>query len=161
MNGIFVLFIAILHIVFFYLSYTWMWYSPSRMLSMLFASSYLFLCIFSVLRWRHQNNQKLKIFIAAMLIHKQSTVTDHRQQGARTLKIVFCCVVGCSNRSEKCSSKSFYRIPAVVLHHDKETQERPSKRRSTWFSSIKRADIDTSPSFYRVFSDHFVNGKYF
>ena len=95
-----------------------------------------------------------------MLIHKQGRLTDHRQQVARTLKIVFCCVVECSNRSEKCSSKSFYRIPAVVLHHD-ETQERPSKRRSTLFSSIKRADIDTSPSFYRVFSDHFVNRKYF
>ena len=92
---------------------------------------------------------------------KYSCGTDHRQQSARTLEMVSCCVVGCSNRSEKCSSKSFYRIPAVVSHHDKETQELSSKRRSAWFSSIKRADVDSSASFYRVCSDHFVNGKYF
>ena len=92
---------------------------------------------------------------------KHSCVTDHRQQTARTLEMVFCCVVGCSNMSEKCSSNSFYRIPAVVSHHDKETQELSSKRRSAWFSSIKRADVDSSASFYRVCSDHFVNGKYF
>ena len=86
---------------------------------------------------------------------KHSCVTDSK------VEMVFCCVVGCSNRSEKCSSKSFYRIPTVVSHHDNETQELSSERHSAWFSSIKRADIDTSASFYRVCSDHFVNGKYF
>ena len=91
---------------------------------------------------------------------KHRCATDYRQQSARTLEMIFCCVVGCSNRSEKYSSKSFYKIPAVASYHDKETQELSSKRRSAWFSSIKRADIDTSASFYRVCSDHFVNGKY-
>ena len=92
---------------------------------------------------------------------KQSCATYHRQQSARTLKMVFCCVVGCSNRSEKRSSKSFYGIPAVVSHHDKQTQELSSKKCSAWFSTIKRADIDASASFYRVSSDYFRNGKYF
>ena len=78
---------------------------------------------------------------------KHSCATDHRQQSAETLEIVFCCIVGYSNRSEKCSSKSFYRIPAVVSHHDKETRELSSKRHSACFSSIKRADVDTSASF--------------
>ena len=74
--------------------------------------------------------------------------------------MVFCCVAGCWNRSEKCSSKSFYRLLAVVSHHDKQTEE-ISSRRCAGLSNIKRADIDTSASFYRVCSDHFVNGKYF
>ena len=97
-----------------------------------------------------------------MLIHKQSTIA--RQTTNSKVEEIwkwFFVVVGCSNRSEKCSSKFFYRIPAVVSHHDKETLELSSKRRSASFSSIKRADIDTSASFYRVYSDHFVNGKYF
>ena len=79
----------------------------------------------------------------------------------KNLEMVFRCVFGCSNRSKKCNSKSFYRIPAVVSHHDKEIQALSSKTSSVWFSSIKRADIDTSASFYRVCSDYFVNGKYF
>ena len=92
---------------------------------------------------------------------KHRCAENYREKSARTLKIIFCCVVGCSNRPKKSSSKSFYKIPTVGSHHDKETQELSSKRRSAWFSSIKRADIDISVSFYRVCSDHFVNGKYF
>ena len=73
----------------------------------------------------------------------------------------FFVVVGGSDKSEKCCSKSFYRILAVVSYHDKETQELSSKGSSAWFSSIKREDIDTLSSFYRVCLGHFVNGKYF
>ena len=58
-------------------------------------------------------------------------------------------------------SSPLQEFPAVVSDHGKETQELSSKRCSAWFSSIKRADIDTSASFHRVCSDHFVNGKYF
>ena len=90
------------------------------------------------------------------MVHNQNeTFASNR---ANT-EMVFCCVVGCSNRSEKCREKSFYRIPAAVSHHDKETHELPSKRRTAWFNGIKRADSDTTATFYRVCSDHFVNGK--
>ena len=95
-----------------------------------------------------------------MLVHKQTT--NGQQTTASKMhelwKWLF--VVNCSNRSEKRSSKYFYRIAAVISHHDKKTQELSSKRRSTWISSIRRADILTSPCFYRACSDHFVNGKY-
>ena len=73
-----------------------------------------------------------------MLIHKQSTVA--RQTTASKVQELwkwFFVVVGFSNRSEKCSSKSFYRIPEVVSHHDKETQEIPSKRRSAGTAASK------------------------
>ena len=55
-------------------------------------------------------------------------------------------------------SSPLQEFPAVVSDHGKETQELSSKRCSAWFSSIKRADIDTLASFYRVCSDHLVNG---
>ena len=90
------------------------------------------------------------------MVHNQNET--FKSNRANT-EMVFCCVVGYSNRPEKCREKSFYRIPAVVSHHDKETQELSSKRHTAWFNSIKRADIDTAATFYRVCSDHFVNGK--
>ena len=54
--------------------------------------------------------------------------------------------------------KNVEKNPAVVSHHDKETQELSSKRCTAWFNSINRAGIDTA-AFYRVCSDHFVNEK--
>ena len=91
---------------------------------------------------------------------KDSCAKGHRQQSARTLEMFFCCVVGCSDRSEKCSSKSFTDLQQS-FHIMTKKQEISSKRRTAWFSNIKRVAIDTSASFYRVCSDHFVNGKYF
>ena len=91
---------------------------------------------------------------------KHSHAKGHRQQSARTLEMFFCCVVGCSDRSKKCSSKFFTDLQQL-FHIMTKKQEISSKRRSAWFSSIKRVAIDTSASFYTVCSDHFVNGKYF
>ena len=73
--------------------------------------------------------------------------------------MVFCCVLGCSNRSENCTGKSFHRIPSVIAHHDEETKILSAERRTSWFNSIKRADVDTKANYYRVFSDHFIHGK--
>ena len=91
---------------------------------------------------------------------KDSCAKGHRQQSARTLEMFFCCVVGCSDRSEKCSSKSFTDLQQS-FHIMTKKQAISSKRRSAWFSNIKRVAIDTSASLYRVCSDHFVNGKCF
>ena len=91
---------------------------------------------------------------------KHSCAKGHRQQSVRTLEMFFCCVVGCSDRTEKRSSQSFTDFQQL-FHITIKKQEISSKRRSAWFSSIKIVGIDTSASLYRVCSDHFVNGKYF
>ena len=91
---------------------------------------------------------------------KHSCATDHRQQSTRTLEMVFCVVAGCSI-GQKNAVQNLFTEFQQLFHIMTETQELSSKRCSAWFSSIKRADIDTSASFYRVCSDHFVNGKYF
>ena len=73
--------------------------------------------------------------------------------------MVFCCVVGCSNRSENSTGKSFFRIPSIITHHDEETQILTKERRTKWFNNIKREDINKNMNHYRVCSDHFINGK--
>ena len=70
----------------------------------------------------------------------------------------FCCVFGCSNRSENCT-KSFFRIPSVITHHDTETKQLSEERRNKWFHNIKRADMDAKAIHYRVCSDHFISGE--
>lgn len=72
--------------------------------------------------------------------------------------MVFCCVFGCSNRSEN-SKCSFYRIPSVISHHDPETKILSEERRAKWFASIKREHIKTNATHYRVCSQHFISGK--
>ena len=73
--------------------------------------------------------------------------------------MVFCCVFNCSSRSENCN-KSFFRIPSIITHHDKETEALSKERRSKWFNNIKRVCMNTSANHYRVCSAHFISSKY-
>lgn len=72
----------------------------------------------------------------------------------------FCAVVGCTNRSNREKSKSFYRLPAVVKNQGKETHVLSAKRRAVWLSRLRRADLkDSQYSTVRICSVHFVKGK--
>lgn len=72
----------------------------------------------------------------------------------------FCAVFGCSNRSSRERSKSFYRLPSIVEHQGPETHMLSEKRRTLWLSRLRRADLKESQySNVRICSDHFVKGK--
>ncbi|XP_055997893.1 THAP domain-containing protein 1-like [Ostrea edulis] len=66
--------------------------------------------------------------------------------------VVSCCVIGCANRFDKSSPKSFYRIP-----------KKPESRRELWISAIKRQHISGKPwepaDHDRVCYLHFVTGS--
>ncbi|XP_065645260.1 uncharacterized protein LOC136075753 [Hydra vulgaris] len=72
--------------------------------------------------------------------------------------MAFCCVFRCTNRSESCT-KSFFRIPTILLHHDEETKQISTERKMKWFSAIKRENMNINTTHYRVCSDHFITGK--
>nr|XP_047135770.1 uncharacterized protein LOC124812780 [Hydra vulgaris] len=72
--------------------------------------------------------------------------------------MVFCCVFNCTNRSENCT-KSFFRIPTILLHHDEEAKQLSTERKNKWFCAIKREDMNFDATHYRVCSDHFITGK--
>ena len=74
--------------------------------------------------------------------------------------MVICCVVDCKNRSDNTSQDiSFHRIPKVIIHQDEETKLLSKARREKWFQVIKREDVNVDASYYRVCSQHFINGK--
>ena len=57
--------------------------------------------------------------------------------------MVNCCsVFGCFNRSDREKDRSFYRLPKIITHFDKQTKERSTERRSKWLSNIRRADLE-------------------
>ena len=69
-----------------------------------------------------------------------------------------CCVVGCTNRSFKGSSKRFFRFPKVISHQGPQTEKLLEKRRTAWLSRVDRKDW-TPSCHHMVCSDHFINGK--
>ena len=67
--------------------------------------------------------------------------------------------IGCGNRSNRDRSKSFFRLPSVILHQGQRTYELSKRRQEVWLSRLNRSDI--KPESYahtRVCSDHFVTG---
>ena len=66
----------------------------------------------------------------------------------------------CSNRSDRDSDRSFYRLPAIVKRNNKEKQSISRERRATWLArTIRREDLSTDPpEWVRVCSDHFITG---
>ncbi|XP_070849981.1 zinc finger Y-chromosomal protein-like [Chaetodon trifascialis] len=71
---------------------------------------------------------------------------------------MFCVVNGCSNRSNREKTRSFYRVPKVVVHKGEKCKTLTEKRRKKWLENIcprsKGAESDNA----RVCSDHFVKG---
>uniref|UniRef100_UPI00358E3B3F uncharacterized protein n=1 Tax=Myxine glutinosa TaxID=7769 RepID=UPI00358E3B3F len=70
----------------------------------------------------------------------------------------FCCVVGCSNRSNRDKDVSFYCIPTVLEHQGDHAAKLSKERRERWLSNIKRKGYEPAKS-SRVCSEHFVRGK--
>ena len=88
--------------------------------------------------------------------------------------MVYCCVVGCFNRSDRgpdsrrnlCSNRegdhnvSFYRIPAIIRNQGKIELELSKRRRDGFVAAISREDLDLNDlEKYRICSNHFVSGK--
>ncbi|XP_041479752.1 THAP domain-containing protein 11-like [Lytechinus variegatus] len=70
----------------------------------------------------------------------------------------FCCVTGCSNRSNRERDLSFYCIPTVLHHQGEHSHKLSKQRREKWLSNIKR--IGWEPAKHsRVCSVHFISGK--
>ena len=79
--------------------------------------------------------------------------------------MTICCVFGCTNRSDRNKKQkaakvavSFFRLPKVVTHIDEETNNYSVERRKRWINAIKREDLDSGGTHYRVCSDHFISG---
>uniref|UniRef100_UPI00358E3415 THAP domain-containing protein 1-like n=1 Tax=Myxine glutinosa TaxID=7769 RepID=UPI00358E3415 len=70
----------------------------------------------------------------------------------------FCCVVGCSNRSNRDKDVSFYCIPTVLERQGDHAAKLSKERRERWLSNIKRKGYEPAKS-SRVCSEHLVRGK--
>ena len=88
--------------------------------------------------------------------------------------MVYCCVVGCNNHSDRgpgsrrnlCPNRegdhnvSFYRIPAIIQNQGKLELELSKRRRYGFLAAISREDLDLNNlDKYRVCSNHFVFGE--
>ena len=84
-------------------------------------------------------------------VNQSSIIRSPRAIRRRNTGGNFCCVVDCSNNSEKDRIKgegrSYYRFPAE-----------DSKQFSLWTTQIRRANW-TYKSWNRICSDHFKGGK--
>ena len=80
--------------------------------------------------------------------------------------MTICCVFGCTNRSGRKQKEAkaakvavgFFRLAKVVTHIDEETHNYSVERRKRWVNAIKREDLDSGATHYRVCSDHLISG---
>ena len=73
--------------------------------------------------------------------------------------MVFCAIVGCSNRTGRDKEKRFFWLPAIITHQGDKTHELSKKRQGEWLAPIKREDLNPEKLQYaRVCSDHIVFG---
>ncbi|KAH7979117.1 hypothetical protein HPB49_008260 [Dermacentor silvarum] len=78
--------------------------------------------------------------------------------------MVFCSVVGCSNRSDssrrkkKPTNTNFFRIPRIVVNRCERSKTLSTNRRTLWLARIIRADLDPQNPNLRVCGAHFVTG---
>ena len=71
----------------------------------------------------------------------------------------FCAVFGCSNRSNRETNKSFYRLPKEVKNQGEDGRILSKLRRDKWLSAINRKDLNPESTHIRICSDHFLSGK--
>lgn len=77
-----------------------------------------------------------------------------------TVKMVFCLIVGCGNKSGRDKGLHFSRVPSVVINQGEETEKLTKERRSHWISAISREDLtEEILANDRVCGRHFVSGK--
>ncbi|KAM7375531.1 hypothetical protein PAMA_014576 [Pampus argenteus] len=69
-----------------------------------------------------------------------------------------CVVYGCSNRSNRETTRSFYRVPKVVVHKGEKCKTLTGKRRQTWLLNLGLRPGVAESDNARVCSDHFVKG---
>ncbi|KAK0146792.1 hypothetical protein N1851_013911 [Merluccius polli] len=72
---------------------------------------------------------------------------------------MICVVYGCSNRSNREKSKSFYRVPKIVQHKGAKCKEQTKKRRDKWLANLLLSFGGAESENARVCSDHFVKGR--
>ena len=77
----------------------------------------------------------------------------------QALKMVICCVVGCTNKPDKDLPLRFYHIPRIRSKHGEDSLILSTERRKKWFSISKRSDINVNALHQIVCSVDFVSGK--
>ena len=68
--------------------------------------------------------------------------------------VQICCVIGCTNRSDRNKDLSFHSIPAVIQHQGPRTEELSAKRRRIWIAKINRKNWTPTRNLF-VCSVHF------
>ena len=80
-------------------------------------------------------------------------------KGKPTAKMPYVCVVfGCSNRSNRERSKSFFRVPKAIVHNGEKVKSFSTRRRAKWLTNLSLKSKGAESSNARVCSDHFVKG---
>ncbi|XP_060773833.1 transcription factor E2F6 isoform X2 [Neoarius graeffei] len=69
-----------------------------------------------------------------------------------------CVVLGCSNRSNRETDKSFFRVPRELIKKGERTQDFTKRRRERWLSNLSVQSKGAESKHARVCSDHFVKG---
>ena len=77
----------------------------------------------------------------------------------QVLKMVICCVVGCTNKPDKDSPLRFHHIPRIRTKHGEDSLILCTERREKWFSAINRSDINVNSLHHNVCNVHFLSGK--
>ena len=77
----------------------------------------------------------------------------------QVLKMLICCAVGCTNKTDKDSPLRFHHIPRIRTKHGEDSWILSTERRKKWFSAIKRSDINVNALHHIVCSVHFLSGK--
>ena len=71
----------------------------------------------------------------------------------------FCCVIGCSSRSEREKSIRLFNVPLEITHQGVQTRELSKKRRELWLANINREDVSNGTiKTPQVCSRHFHRG---
>ena len=74
--------------------------------------------------------------------------------------MVYCVVIGCSNKSDLNKDVSFYRIPKVMYGRSQRKLELSRRRREGYLAAISRAELTESIiENGRICSKHFLSGK--
>ena len=73
--------------------------------------------------------------------------------------VVTCCVTGCSNRCGR-DTVTFHRVPAILMHQGKKTEELTTRKRNKWMARINRKDWNPLTNSF-VCLKYFISGLHF